>query len=133
MSVERLAGATGVLVLSPACSCRQDGVTAKQVFFNVGEQIVVGVGSEALELRKSTSTAHVAKDNIIDYPDGLNGLTTDVGSSIETLNSNGLIDIDTSASAKIAGLVEGDGVRAHGRSRCGHIVHADARRPHRGP
>ncbi|MDA1272780.1 MAG: hypothetical protein O2960_01835, partial [Verrucomicrobia bacterium] len=82
------------------------GVSARNVLFDVQEQMLIGgwvIGSVGVAINVSNSTG---VNNISTPGDGLNSLTTDVGSRIESLNAGSTITINTNASIRVAGLIE---------------------------
>ncbi|MEX0819283.1 MAG: hypothetical protein WD070_06810, partial [Pirellulaceae bacterium] len=86
------------------------GVAARDVWFNVAEQMIVGgwiFGQDSVRIDVH-STSGVA--NRIDHPDGLNGLTVDNTGIIESFAANSTIDIITSASTRVAGRITAGGV-----------------------
>jgi len=82
------------------------GVTAREVYFDVDEQMVVSgwiMGDDLVHLNVHSTAGN---SPLIVYDDGPNSLKTDVGSIIRGGKNNSLVDIDASGSVKVAGIVK---------------------------
>ncbi|NVK17780.1 MAG: LEPR-XLL domain-containing protein [Methylocystaceae bacterium] len=87
------------------------GVTAREVHFDVTEQMHVGgyvVGEDLvnLDVTASTGVNTTGTDAFAAPPNDVTSLLMDVGSKIETLNDGSQIDIDLSNGAQVAGVIQ---------------------------
>jgi len=82
------------------------GITSKEIIVDVTEQMIITgwiIADDKINININNTTGENA---LISYNDGPNSLTADKGSTINTLNSNSQITVNTAASIRSATIIE---------------------------
>jgi Ca2+-binding RTX toxin-like protein len=88
------------------------GLTAARIILTVDEQLQVSGWIKGTSLVQIHVTGSTGTNAISTFSDGINSITTDITSVIQTLAAASRIEIVTSASVRNAGLIEAQGTGA---------------------